>query len=717
MAVVNKIQNKSKTFTAIINRVRPQAYLDTTGHFIFPDDPYVQEGTSGSKILWRVTNNIEIIDGGIHVVATTEDVLTDIGDQYRVTRNGIDYIALPLNRLLVYDIDAEAFKIYTYDVYTTKNCVDILCTRAGQITSEFGLGAQFCDEFNRSSLMSATHAYVGSGRPIYLIPDFGVAMPNLVLNANNARYDISINDIAEAAKTHGDKYNINKNYVEIYGAHALWFNIKSRKCVITKSFGMSATRNDNILLYGITPESIVGLLTPAIYDTSQSVHDAVCYITDGGTVYVDKNTSDGTCVYKIIGNISLNTRTANFEYRLDKLAEINADEPRITYDADTNELTVKLSSNQFLYMHPYNGRMTITSTANTYAANYFGTELELNKYHRTFGQLSGQKVPEPIALQLVPSYVNDKRAKLAEIASAYSNGDVEMFAFMTDMHYMSANDVWDDNTQAVLAKNINELYEWWSMTPCAYMLFGGDWLNNGDTPSIAKMKLGIVAGMTSHTFGERVHHIIGNHDTNYQGKSSVGAGANTGRLPVSSIETALLCGGKSYYSFDGPYARCYVLDSGIDWEQSVDDYTTEQLKWLAASLRDDDCRHSFLAMHIVTNTSKSDYNGTIIPTQRSKAFIDVAAAYNAKSTITIGDTKFDFASTIGKVAYVIAGHTHWDANGVVNGIPVVITTNAYSVGADGTTPTFDVACVDYTNGTMHLVRIGNGNNRTVQIVA
>lgn len=717
MAVVNKIQNKSKTFTAIINRVRPQAYLDTTGHFIFPDDPYVQEGTSGSKILWRVTNHIAIIEGGIYVAATTEDVLTDIGDQYRVTRNGIDYIALPPNRLLVYDIDAEAFKIYTYDVYTTKNCVDILCTRAAQIMGEFGLGAQFIDEFNRSNLMSVTHAYVGDGRPIYLIPDFGVAMPNLVLNANDTRYDISINDIAEAAKTHGDRYNINGSYVEIYGAHALWFNIKSHKCIITTSFGMQAVRNDNILLYGTTPASLVGLLAPAIYDTSQCTHDAVCYITDGGTVRIDKNIFDGTCTYTITNGISLNTRNGNFNYPLNKLADINADEPRITYDTDADKLTIRLGANQFIYMHPYNGRMTITSTANRHAANYFGTELELNKYHRTFGQLSGQKAPEPIAPQLVPSYVNDKRAKLEEIASTYSNGNVEMFAFMTDMHYMSANDIWNDDTQAALAKNINKLHEWWSMTPCAYMLFGGDWLNAGDTPAVAKMKLGIVAGVTSHLFGDRAHHVIGNHDTNYQGKSSADAAANTGRLPLQSIETALLCGGKSYYAFDGPHARGYVLDSGIDWEQSVDDYTTEQLKWLAASLRDDDCRHSFLAMHIVTNTSESDYNGTIIPTQRSKAFIDVAAAYNAKSTITIGDTKFDFASTIGKVAYVIAGHTHWDANGVVNGIPVVITTNAYSVGADGTTPTFDVACVDYTNGTMHLVRIGNGNNRTVQIVA
>lgn len=715
MAVVNKIQNKSKTFTAIINSVRPQAYLDTGGHFIFPDQP-MHSTTEGGLILWRVTNHIAVFDGTNTVAATTEDVLADIGNQCRFTRDDVDYIAIPINRRLVYDIDAKAFKIYIYDEYVTKNCVDILCARAGQITSEFGLGAQFCDEFNRSSLMSVTHAYVGNGQPIYLIPDFGVALPNLVLNANNARYDISINDIAEAAKTHGDKYNINKNYVEIYGAHALWFNIKSRKCVITKSFGMSAIRNNNILLYGITPASIVGLLAPAIYDTSQSVHDAVCYVTDRGRVYIDKNTTDGTCVYTIGGNISLNTRTGNFNYRQDKLAEINADESRIAYNADTNELTVKLSANQFLYMHPYNGRMTITSTANIHSANYFGTELELNKYNRTFGQLSDQKTPKHVALQLVPSYVNDKRVKLEEIASTYSNGDVEMFAFMTDMHYMSANDIWNDDAQATLAKNINKLHEWWSMTPCAYMLFGGDWLNNGDTPAIAKMKLGIVAGMTSHTFGERVHHIIGNHDTNYQGKSSVDAGANTGRLPVSSIETALLCGGKSYYSFDGPYARCYVLDSGIDWEQSVDDYTTEQLKWLATSLRDDDRPHSFLAMHIVMNVNKSDYNGTIIPTPRSKAFIDVAAAYNAKRDITIKDVKFDFASTTGKVAYVIAGHTHWDANGAVNGIPVVITANAGAVDANGMTPTFDVACVDYTEGMMHLVRIGDGDNRNVQIV-
>lgn len=715
MAVVNKIQNKSKTFTAIINSARPQAYLNTGGHFIFPDQP-LHSTTAGTLILWRVTNQIAVIDGTNTVEATTEDVLADIGNQCRFTRDGVDYIAIPINRRLVYDIDAEAFKIYTYDEYMTKNCVDILCARADQITSEFGLGAQFCDEFNRSSLMSVTHAYVSNGRPIYLIPDFGVAVPNLVLNANNARYDIFINDIAEAAKTHGARYNLNGSYVEIYGPHALWFNIKSRKCIVTSSFGMQAVRNDNILLYGTTPASLVGLLAPAIYDTSQCVHDAVCYITDGGTVRIDKNISDGTCTYTITNDISLNTRNGNFNYPLNKLADINADEQRITYNTDADELTVKLNGNQFLYIHPYNGRMTISGVADAHAVNYYGTEIELNKHYRTFGQLNDQKAPEPIAPQLVPSYVNDKRAKLEEIASTYSNGNVEMFAFMTDMHYMSANDIWNDDTQAALAKNIDKLHEWWSMTPCAYMLFGGDWLNAGDTPAVAKMKLGIVAGVTSHLFGDRAHHVIGNHDTNYQGKSSADAAANTGKLPLQSIETALLCGGKSYYAFDGPHARGYVLDSGIDWEQSVDDYTTEQLKWLATSLHDDDCPHSFLAMHIVMNVNESDYNGTIIPTPRSKAFIDVAAAYNAKRNITVGDTEFNFASTAGKVAYVIAGHEHWDANGVVNDIPVVITANAYAAGADGTTPTFDVACVDYTEGMMHLVRIGKGGNRDVQIV-
>lgn len=93
--------------------------------------------------------------------------------------------------------------------------------------------------------------------------------------------------------------------------------------------------------------------------------------------------------------------------------------------------------------------------------------------------------------------------------------------------------------------------------------------------------------------------------------------------------------------------------------------------------------------------------------------LQIAQAYNNRTSITVNGTVYDYSSRTGKVEFCIAGHVHTDATGTIYGIPFVLTLNVrnnVSLGAS-----FDLVFVDYDSNKIELVRVGAGEDRTVDL--
>ena len=155
----------------------------------------------------------------------------------------------------------------------------------------------------------------------------------------------------------------------------------------------------------------------------------------------------------------------------------------------------------------------------------------------------------------------------------------------------------------------------------------------------------------------------------------------------------------------------YCFDTGTDWETDMTDYRWKQVDWFADALNANDDKHSAIALHIFTNQSKSDAETALNPQNLAKNITIIAQAYNNKTTIMLNGKTYDFTSTSGKVSYLICGHSHYDANFVYNDIPVIITTKC------GYIPNFDLIYADYDKAKLEMVRIGNGESRSIDIIS
>ena len=212
-------------------------------------------------------------------------------------------------------------------------------------------------------------------------------------------------------------------------------------------------------------------------------------------------------------------------------------------------------------------------------------------------------------------------------------------------------------------------------------------------------------------FGNRYYPILGNHDTNYQGVDNNG-NANSGVLQQKALKNLWFRNYTAmYYDFKTENTRYYCFDTGTDWENDMTDYRWKQIDWFANAVNTNDDKHSAIALHIFTNQSKSDAETALNPQNLAKNITIIAQAYNNKTTITLNGKTYDFTSTSGKVSYLICGHSHYDANFVYNDIPVIITTKC------GYIPNFDLVYADYDKAKLEMVRIGNGESRSIDIIS
>lgn len=270
--------------------------------------------------------------------------------------------------------------------------------------------------------------------------------------------------------------------------------------------------------------------------------------------------------------------------------------------------------------------------------------------------------------------------------------NIETYTFFTDPHLMGFG---SDDYSTNLQKYIGTLQKVYNSTPMNYIVCGGDWLNNSDTPANACFKLGYIDGFMNSMFHD-YHALVGNHDTNYQG---------TEILSQTAIDNLWYRENKkAYYKFNGKNSINYCLDSGVDSNNTMTDYRWEQVNWLANELLNDNPTHSTVYMHIVWNND--------VVQNMADNITKLINAFNNHTSITLNNSLYDFTNTTGHIDYVMCGHIHGDKSDNVNNVLCIATT---TFGYNQNQPTFDMVINDYDNNIVKLIRYGNGSNRTFNI--
>lgn len=274
------------------------------------------------------------------------------------------------------------------------------------------------------------------------------------------------------------------------------------------------------------------------------------------------------------------------------------------------------------------------------------------------------------------------------------------FLFFTDPHINENNSTFEQYLRS-LEYNYNRV-------PLEFCLCGGDWLNNNDTNQQAYGKLRFIADYTYHVFGDNYYPILGNHDTNYQGRYTNESEENAGMLSHEEIVGLLFYRQEnSYYAFERNHVKFLILDTGIDWNRQMDAYRWEQAHWFASGLQTNKSNHIVIAMHIYTN----DIDGTKSPELFSQYIMEIADAHNNRKAISLNGVEYDFADAYGKVACVLCGHCHEDFITTSYSIPIVGTTHL----KDGNIPTFDLCVFNWKQNVLNLLRVGIGHDRIIYL--
>lgn len=280
----------------------------------------------------------------------------------------------------------------------------------------------------------------------------------------------------------------------------------------------------------------------------------------------------------------------------------------------------------------------------------------------------------------------------------------ESFLFFTDPHLVGTLDVFDLAVQNHMKESFGVAKEIFDALPLSFCLCGGDWLRSGDTQETAKKKLLFADGYMKYLFYP-YYKMMGNHDTNYQGVVST-ENNERGDLPRDFIDNEYFSEtGSAYYSFSGASTRFFVIDSGLDWTTSMDEYRWEQIIWLANQLLEIECEHMALCLHMFRIDNI---------TPMSKLIVELIDAYNTNKSIALNGKDYDYSNAKGKLHFILSGHNHEDSIiyvGDNNNIPVIQTCNYTKDG----TNSFDVCVVDYNESVLNLIRVGYGRDREIRL--
>ena len=282
--------------------------------------------------------------------------------------------------------------------------------------------------------------------------------------------------------------------------------------------------------------------------------------------------------------------------------------------------------------------------------------------------------------------------------------ECESFLFFTDPHLLE-----DSGYEQTLYEMVGQIQKYYNSTPTTFCLCGGDWLGNSDLPESACFKLGFVNGFMHSMFRNCVL-LVGNHDTNYQGKKDSTSPSGSTRLSNQSIiDLWYRREGKAYFAYDGSNTRFYCFDTGTENQTmtAFDNYGWEQAEWFATSLLTDNSKHIAIAAHILY------YSGTSVQ-PLTKQILQIAQAFNNRTSISVNGTTYDYSAKTGVVEFGIFGHLHRDGQAVLYDIPCILTINAATDKVAGAS--FDLVLADYDNRRINLVRVGSGSDRIINLV-
>lgn len=334
---------------------------------------------------------------------------------------------------------------------------------------------------------------------------------------------------------------------------------------------------------------------------------------------------------------------------------------------------------------------------------YDGTDIDPNE---------NEKITISVSDRVLDTYLVDTKTEqdtdavnaiALKASQKLVNNSGDVFIFFTDPHVLGGDDA--NDFPKAFDEVFNSVRSVYNNTPATAILNGGDWLTDSTSKEHAKLRLGrIASAMRSIT--DKPINVVGNHDTNYQPRQNV--------LTREEILATLFMGAKKTYgSTMLNNTLIYYLDSEIDWDETVGEfdnamnaYKWEELKWLANSLKSDDKPHSAIFMHIWVNDNGNKLGKLAIEVSK------LITAYNGRSTITIQNEEFDFSKSTGRIEFVLAGHMHEDMNTSVGDVPVIMTIND---GYNTANNNFDVIVVDYDNRKLHTLRYGNGSDRTFNL--
>ena len=322
-----------------------------------------------------------------------------------------------------------------------------------------------------------------------------------------------------------------------------------------------------------------------------------------------------------------------------------------------------------------------------------------------FGEyLKSRQEADTVGSQLNVDYETKGKVFSALYATAQ---DAVSFIFFTDPHTASGASYAPFGKQMPMLKTIQQFYQ---SLPLDFVLSGGDWLNNSDTAAQACYKLGNIKQQLKTRLSP-CYFMLGNHDTNYQGVA----------LSQDAINTLLFNDfGKSYYRIERHNCALYVFDSGTDGRTTISAYEQEQLAWFAQSLYSEKSPNIIIASHIIVDGSSVEQS-TIQPF--AEAIEQIAGAYNNRGSVTVNGYEYQFGTATGdgKVRCFIGGHTHYDYINTEQPIPIFITLNAIAtsgiseIWGDAVSPRFDMILIDFTEGVLHSVRVGDGSDRTMEL--
>ena len=330
----------------------------------------------------------------------------------------------------------------------------------------------------------------------------------------------------------------------------------------------------------------------------------------------------------------------------------------------------------------------LTITANTYDDDY---------YFSVSGESSIFYQEELASNTYAKNY--DYKTKVSQFAALYENvGLADSFVYFTDPHLLSAGDtesfkkMFDDYTKVIGG--------FYNQTSTGFILCGGDWLEYNDTPADALYKLNIAQGRMKDIADTLYYPVKGNHDNNQSGTQALSQDAvNAVMFPNQ---------GKAYYSFKTPNCTYYVLDTGSDWNTTMDSYRWEQIEWLATKLKNENPARCVIIGHIIRNVNAdSDITPMMLNVN------SIIGAFNTKGNVTLNGNTYDYSTCTGKIYYVLGGHSHLDRIDTTYNVPFIVRTTTKTTLPE---PTFDLILCDFTNEKLYFVRVGYGASSTAETV-